>query len=472
MMEESNRVAQQRTGTPRKLVVFLSLLVALVTVVFFHSRRLTPPRPDLAEGSVVLIVVDTLRADHLGVYGYSRATSPHLDVWSKTGRVYDNAFSSSSWTLPSFVSMLSGQTPVEHGAGARTGEQQFTQVRPEVPLLTERMKSQGYATGAFVANPFLHPVFGLQRGFDTYLFMASPAGWRSERADKVVDRAIEWVDQHGDRPFFLLVHIMDPHLPYDAPPPYRHRFSRDIPSRFSLPADPFLEYRLEGKRFAPNDIAFLAAAYDEEIAFVDEQLERLRVALLSHGVIEKGLVIFTADHGEEFFEHDGYEHGHAMWQEVIHVPLIVWGRGVHPGREEAPVSLIDLPSTVTEATGGVPFDGSQGISLWANATKESKIQARTLYAQGTLYGSEKAAVIDWPFKLIARADKDDTPLFDLGLDPGESSDVSKAHAAIHRILAKSAAESLHRMTHKSEVHEAAPIDADTHKQLKALGYIE
>lgn len=421
---------------------------------------------------MVVIVVDTLRADHLGVYGYHRPTSPHLDAWSKTGRVYDHAFSSSSWTLPSIVSLLTGENPVTHGAGAKIGEQQFTQVRPEIPLLAERMKRQGYFTGAFIANPFLHPVFGLARGFDTYLFMASPEGWRSEKADMVIDRVIAWLDQRGDAPFFLFVHLMDPHLPYDAPPPYRHSFTRNLPSRFSLPADPFLEYRLEGKRFAPNDIAFLAAAYDEEIAFVDAQLERLRNALVSHGVTEKGLVILTADHGEEFFEHDGFEHGHAMWQEVTHVPLIVWGQGVRPGRDGSPVSLIDVPSTITEATLGVPFEDSQGISLWPNATKGTKPKPRTLYVQRTLYGSEQAAVIDWPFKLIARADNDDTPLFDLSSDPGETSDATKVHAELHRILAQSAVGSLHQLVRTPDAREAAPIDADTHKQLQALGYVE
>ena len=193
------------------------------------------PVPDLSP-PIVLIVVDAMRADHLGIYSYGRPTSPHIDEWAERGMVFDRAYATSSWTLPSFGSILTGHLPSGHGAGfeiptarfgVRTQEvaaRHFVTLDGGVPTVAEILLEHGFDTGAFVANPFLNPRFGLRRGFQDYdHFEASNSELR--RADEVVDVSLDWIDARGERPFFLMVHLFDPHMDYDAPPPFRGRFA-------------------------------------------------------------------------------------------------------------------------------------------------------------------------------------------------------------------------------------------------------
>ena len=169
-------------------------------------------------------------------------------------------------------------------------------------------------------------------------------------AADMVRRALELVDDADGQPFFLVVHLMDPHQNYDAPPPFRGTWTGDIASDLTLPVRDYNgRSRLED--LLPADREFVIAAYDEEIAYVDAQLGVLRNGLADRGVLETSLVIFTADHGEELFEHGGYQHGHALWQELLHVPLVVWGPGIEPGREPTPVSLVDIAPTVLDGMG-------------------------------------------------------------------------------------------------------------------------
>lgn len=177
-------------------------------------------------GQVILIVVDTLRADHLGTYGYALPTSPEIDRRAEGGAVFERAFSTSSWTLPAFGSIHTGRYPARHQAGSRSGGQarregrgdeefgarrrRFSRLAPDLPTLAETFAEHGFATGAIINNPFLHEGFGVARGFGTYDYDQERA------ADGVVRSALDWIDEQSDR-FFLLVHFMDPHLPYNAP---------------------------------------------------------------------------------------------------------------------------------------------------------------------------------------------------------------------------------------------------------------
>ena len=172
----------------------------------------------------------------------------------------------------------------------------------------------------------------------------TPAGENAEkrRADVVVDHALEWVDRQEGGDFFLFVHFFDPHMNYGAPEPWGGLFTSEIEADFSLPVTGHRALRNNAATLQPARKKFVEAAYDEEVRFVDAQIERFVTALKERGIWEDTLVIFTGDHGEEFFEHGGFEHGHTMYNEVIRVPLVVWGPGIVAQRNSTPVSIADI----------------------------------------------------------------------------------------------------------------------------------
>jgi len=437
------------------------------------SMRARPP--------IVLVVVDTLRADHLGLYGYERPTSPRLDAWSKGAAVFDWAFSASPWTLTSFGSIYTGQLPSRHGAGIVLSAGNPTQgatmlggapksfggLNPSVPTLAEILAGQGYTTAAVVNNPFLHPLFGIARGFQSYDYVPG-SNETIRRADVVVDKSLAWVEAHRSQPFFLLVHFIDVHMNYDAPPPFRGRFTAGIQSRASLPVRGPARIREFAPTLPPADRAFVAAAYDEEIAFVDDQVGRLLDGLRKLQVPERGLIVVTADHGEELFDHDGFEHGHSVYDELLHVPLLVEGAGVRPGRQITPVSLVDVMPTVLDAVGVPVPAGLAGVSLWPSLTGRAEVPRRDLFAERLLYGTEQKAVIHWPDKLVIGPGEGQQRLFDLSRDAAERNDLSGREPQQVLALAQEAND-VFAAAHKGPPPTAA-IDAATQEKLHALGY--
>ena len=379
-----------------------------------RSRPVPPDKP------IILIVVDTLRADHLGLYGYRRPTSPVLDHWASEGRVYDNAFATAPWTLPSFGSLYTGRWPLIHRAGLSETNDDLDTIVPSamttvVPTVAEILSSRGFETMAVLNNPFLDPSFGTARGFDVFDYV--PGNNRDiRRADAVVRRALELVDNKGGRPFFLVVHLFDPHLDYDAPAPFRGSFSDFYESQFTLPFSELRGVRENDYALSVNDRAFISAAYDEEVAFVDRELGKLRDGLAERGLLDKSLVILTSDHGEEFFEHGGFEHGHAMWQELLHVPFVIWGPDIVPGRDSGPVSLVDVAPTVFEWVGVTPPGRLDGISLWPNLATAETLSQRTLFAEGRLYGPARFTAVRWPHKILVDQGNELLAVFDLEHD--------------------------------------------------------
>jgi len=452
----------------RSAAALVALLVAAIALAACWGE---PPGPR----SLVLVVVDTLRADHLGAWGYAaHPTSPRLDAWLPRSRLYERAFSTSPWTLPTMGSLLTARWPVHHGGGQRPRDRRtgVTPLRAELPTLPERFQAAGFATAAIVSNAFLAPTFGASRGFDLYDFEASTI-LKSRRADEIVRLGLAWIDRQGDRPFLLLLHLFDPHIGYDARPPYRGRFSAGVDSRFSLPITSVPDLRREAATLAESERRFVRAAYDEEIATVDAQLGHLLDALEQRGFLEHSLVALTADHGEELFEHAGFEHGHALWQELLHVPLAFWGVRVQPGRESVPVSLVDLAPTLLDATGLEPLPQADGVSLWPNLTRGAALSLRPLYAEGLLYGGERKTVIHWPDKLIWVPATGEWRHFDLAADPGESNPGAAPETPGIQALQRAASELWQLGTPRAESPDAlAPLDDDTRDALRGLGYLE
>jgi arylsulfatase A-like enzyme len=428
-------------------------------------------------GSAVLIVIDTVRADHLGSYGYARPTSPALDRWAERGAVFERALASSSWTLPSVGSMLTGQLPSRHEAGVVLApglgwkRDRFARLDDSVPTLAQRLDADGYATAAVVNNAALHADFGLARGFETWdYFPATDEHNRSAAA--TVDLALAWLDRSSDQPFFLLVHFFDPHLAYDPPEPARGRFSGDYTGALGYPVHNALGLRLAVDQLDADDRRFVADAYDEELLALDGELGRLLDGMAERGLLETTLVVLTSDHGEELFDHGGFEHGHSTFQELLHVPLMAWGPGVRAGRIEAPVSHVDLLPTLLDALGRpLPADLA-GVSLWPLLRGGSAPPERMLVAEGLLYGADQRAVVRWPWKLVLRADGGQTGLFDLSADPGERHDLS---AERPEVLARLQTEPAARLPDGEQLRartRAAELDEQTRGQLRSLGYVD
>jgi len=457
-------------------VVFALALAAVAC-----SRAPGPAR------SVVLIVVDTLRADHLGVYGHAAATSAALDARAPRGALFERAFAPSSWTLPSFASLYSGVWPADHGVGREPGStDRFTALPARIGVLAEILAERGFATAAIVNNPFLHPGFGLARGFETYRYVygnlkhqprASQIAWAGLRwldewaqAGREARRSPEEADPRRDpaRRFLLVLHFFDPHLAYDPHPSVRGRFTSDYPGPLALPFGGVGPANPSWTPADPEDRRFVAGAYDEELLFVDLQLERFFAGLEERGLAEETLVVLTADHGEELFDHGGFEHGHSLYQELLHVPLAFWGPGVRPGRIDAPVSLVDVLPTLLDALGLPPVPGLDGLSLWPLIARRETLPERPIVAEGTLHGPERRALVRWPWKLL-EVEGGPPRLYDLERDPAERQDLASAQPERLRALG----EELASLRARREPPAPAPeIDERVRRDLSGLGYLE
>ena len=412
---------------------------------------------------IVLIVVDTLRADGLGIYGNPRATSPNIDAMASTGVVYTQANSSSSWTLPATASLLTGRNPSRHGAGANLGTGNSNHgLNGDVPTLAERLGQAGYTTAGIVTNPWLKRLYGLGRGFDYYddalglghnplaLQPLDQLGFSVMQtryytpADRQVDKAISFVESQGDKGWFLFLHLMDPHGPYL--PPERH---------------------LQGSESDFDDpVEWL---YEAEIRYTDEQLKRLFEALP-----ESAWILLTSDHGEEFGEHpDAYadqpippntRHGHTLYQEVVHVPLIVKHSALTGGqRVSDPVGTVDVAETLARVAGTSLGSDHDSVVL-TEVFGEPRTAPRQVLSEAIRYGIERKALRVTTDKLIQATTGSE--LYDLDSDPAESRDLAGVNPERVRVLT----DALPR--HQAVTGSAAEASQTDQARLNALGYVD
>jgi arylsulfatase A-like enzyme len=346
---------------------------------------------------VVLVILDTVRADHLSCDGYGRETTPNLDRLASEGELYVNAWAQAPWTLPAVATILTGQPPRVHGAGR--GREGLRGLRSEVPTVAELLSGAGYRTAAFFSVIFCGPRFGLGRGFGRYDFQTSDAGNRGQRkADVTTDAALGWLRGLGrGDPFFLVVHYFDPHLTYDPPPPWDTLFEPAeegaLAPGFGSASQVFdiREGRLE---LTPRQRESLIARYDGEIRFADEQFGRLRQGMETLGLWDRSLVVVVGDHGEELWDHGGFEHGHSHYRELLRVPLIVKGPGRTSGaRRTERVSQLDIaPMILAAAALPVPPE-LPGRVLGSGGGAASE-------AEGSLWGGELLSIRDESGTLI------------------------------------------------------------------------
>ena len=376
--------------------------------------------------NIMIIAVDTLRADHLGCYGYSRDTSPNIDDLAARGVLCERCTSPAPWTLPSFSSVFTSLYPTQHGA-----ETVHSTLRESVPTLAGILREHGYATGAVINAPALKPAYAVNRGFDHYHM--TPEGGRV--ADGTTLDALSWLDTIGDEPFFAFVHYFDPHLSYSPPKPYDKRFTVDYDGRigYSFNLEGFSRVRdsmfVQMQQLTEDDWHRIVGLYDGEIAFTDSAIADLLTGVDERGLRDNTLIILLSDHGEEFFEHGGFEHGHTLYEELIHVPLLFCLPEKLPegARLSRPVRLIDVAPTVLDFLDIEVPSNFEGVSI--RPLLEGKGQPRdagdkllppnVAYAEALMHGREQKCVTAYPWKLVHETGTGDEMLFDLEEDPLE-----------------------------------------------------
>lgn len=356
------------------------------------SRKADPVR-------VVMVFVDTLRPDHLSLYGYDRDTSAALDGLASEAAVFEAAYTVAPWTLPSARSLVTGRQPEE-----------YFEAEPLPALLGK----QGFASAFFAGNVYLSTNFGMDRAWDLHR-----VGGLWPRADQPTDDALRWLEEHDGRDAIVQVHYMDAHLPYLEPSSYRHKYAGD--------ADPTL-----GERFELGDVKragvdkneaaqqYVRDRYDNNIRYATDQIARL-VEVLD----DNDILLIYADHGEEFWDHGKFEHGHSLFGELLHVPLVIRAPGVPAGRIREPVSLLDLAPTILELAGQpIPaeLDGRSLVALTrGDADAKAAFDARDLGFGRPLYGMEHWGVLHDDHTWITSEGREG--LYDLDLDPAEKTNL-------------------------------------------------
>lgn len=384
------------------------------------------PDTDAERPNVLFIAVDTLRADRLGCYGNSRGLTPHIDRLAAAGVRFSDATSHAPWTLPAFASLFTSLYPTEHGAGGNLLE--FKALPASVPTLAERFQAAGYATAAITNVEFLGPSFGLGRGFEHHDSVYYQSNEEVRRADVTTDAALAWIDARTSGPWLLFVHYFDAHASYDPPAEFRARFAsaedRQSTWRFGSRAE--LVSLRQKKLVLDQDVMRRAEAlYDAEVAFVDDQIGRLLDGAHALDPARRTVVVLTSDHGEEFLDHGSWEHGHSVYQELVHVPLIVAASGrLAPTVVDAPVRHVDVAPTLCELA-DLPLAASfRGKSLLELAAGRTAPPPNCL-SEGAFLGPPLRAWRHGDDKLIV-SDARGVELFDLAADPRETHDRSRA----------------------------------------------
>ncbi|MBW2416934.1 MAG: sulfatase [Deltaproteobacteria bacterium] len=429
-------------------------------------------------GHILLVTVDTLRADHMGLYGYARATTPQIDrFFGERGRLFLRAYATSAYTSPSVVSVLTGLLPQDHRVRL------FLQLLgDEIPLLSEMLPAP-YESAAFVSNSVLtDEAMGIGHRFDHYDdFVGEREANRAafERtARRTTDAVLRWLrdERDPDRPLFLWVHYIDPHGPYGPPEEPPLRFSHDQPLPIDIARVPVVQ-----RRRGQDDGLDYVDRYDEEIAYADAQIGRLFDAWAEIGPVDDSLVLFTADHGETLMEHERwFDHGYHVYEELVRVPLLLRGYGVPPGRSEALVSGVDLVPTILGFAGAPVDPALPGFDL---RDPEAIASDRAVFAEARRWRTAIQGDRKWMLEYRqGRREIMDRRFYDLARDPGEQSpEPWQQEGTTTRWLLELGERDPDpggyphdpRRGHKLEAPKISPhATPEQLEQLRALGYVE
>jgi arylsulfatase A-like enzyme len=453
-----------RTSNP----ILIAIAIALLGVLF--AVACSPDAPAKKPSDVVIIVLDTTRADHLSIYGHNRPVSPNLEKFARDSVVYERAWSTASWTLPAHASLLTGQYPTAHGAHMTpltdddSNGKNPAHLRESATTLAELLVEREYRTAAFAGAGWLSPEFGLLQGYE----VRDAENNRTLPGVAISNRALAWMKKLGeDEPMHLLLNYFDAHWPYDPKSPY-DKFAKGKEHIRT----PTLGDMFNGIDPTPEQIAKMRDLYDGEILYMDQHVGRVLDALRENGRYDDAMIVIIADHGEMFGEHGVSGHGAWLWEELTRIPLIVHYPGGRDGgtRNDSMVSTVDVLSWIgAELDMPLPAD-IDGMP----AGERSLVLAQEfpngifLKIAGDKISKSLVAGVQWPWKLITDS-KGRNQLFRLEDDPSETNAVDDE--ATIEILRQSidATESALVIPVLDKTRTMSP---EAEQQLRELGYLE
>jgi arylsulfatase A-like enzyme/Tfp pilus assembly protein PilF len=418
------------------------ILWTISALVFFGLPCAPAEHPS---ANVILITIDTVRADHLGCYGYKTIETPSIDRLAREGVRFAAAYTPVPITLPAHAALMTGQFPPATGMHDFSGNR----LRADSRTIAKVLREHGYTTAAFIGSAVLDSRFGLNAGFDTY-FDHFEFGRMEEvhldaierRGDRVVDEALKWLKVNSGRPLFLWLHLYDPHAPYNPPEPYASRY-----------------------RSRP---------YDGEIAFADAQVGRFLAFLREQGLFGNSLVVLASDHGEGLGEHGEKTHGFFIYNSTLHVPLIVKAPGTSPRLVRDEVSLVDVVPTLLQALGIAIPSSVQGRSLWSLVLGRPGESVSNLYAESyppfLHFGWSPLRGFQW--KGLKYIETTRPELYDLRADPRELHDLVSTRQAVAQEMKQRFGTLVHRFTPAATpTAEQEPTDPALLETLRSLGYV-
>jgi len=514
------------------LAVLLAGLVVILTPASFRQNKLVNEEPVLTPASrepaknVILVIWDAVRADHLSCYGYPLETSPHLDSLASRGILFEQAIASSSHTVESVPSLLSSTLPASHQMNDIT-----SYLPSDLIIIPQVFKAIGYNTAAFSFNPYFSPAYGYDKGLDrffapgefsikayktlfghildrstrlpvisqglkpVYLLSQKLAALSfgesqlvSTDPGTITSRMTSWIKNHPQKPFFLLAHLEGGHAPYLAPPSFVKKFwpgenlpeAESWPTTFPQSLGLFLPFR-EGPVLAEAGRQKMIALYDAKILYHDYWLGQLIEFLRMEKRLKDTLFIVTSDHGEEFYDHHGWGHGHSLYQELLQVPLIMSGESLLPSglKISQPVSLLDLFPTLFSLLAinqapNLPYS-LQGQDLSRALDRKTEPDSKRLIYSELTQGSHQAwSLLDFPWKVIHSVfgSEEVTELYNLRNDPQEKNNLAAAYPEEKERLLLSLQEIIdlaRQRVFKSQRRWVSPAEKE---KLRSLGYID
>jgi len=488
---------------PALLLVLLALGMPL-----WKAHANGPPLligvPNAPKPNVVLIVLDTVRADHLSLYGYPLRTTPNLDELARDSSIYSNAISPSDFTLTSHASLFTGVYPSWHGAFCEPPANAFgRELSPGVPTLAEILARQGYRTLGVAANLYVRADFGLQRGFTSFHIprpvpMLITDNWYLLRRnlrraltvvtdtaqfDRIFSRSedvnrqffLSFAELGASRtPFFAFLNFMDAHYPYVPPAPFDHFFPGKIPGITQDDLDRQQETISSGHPVPAGYVSHTASQYDGAIRYMDEQIGNVIAWLRAEHIYDNTMIIVTSDHGESFGERSRVGHANSAYQNLLHAALLIkYPNSALKGAVTAPVSLIDVAPTVLRTLGFPVAPGMQGISLLESPPERRNIFGETfpcpvLHSPDCPQGCLSRTIISWPDKLITTSNGN-RELFDLETDPRESGNQFSARPDVAQRMRTDL--SLWIKTMPRLNRPKSQVDKQSLQVLRGLGYL-
>jgi arylsulfatase A-like enzyme len=451
---------------------FITFLLASLIGFAGCTSPTPPPR------NIILISLDTLRADHLGCYGYHRDTSPCIDTFAKESVIFEKAVVQSPWTLPSHMSIMTSLYPSFHGVIGPDNR-----LADEHVTLAELLKGAGYKTAAFADGAFLRKVYGFCQGFDLY------DGDEKIGIKRILPKVKKWLDENKSKPFFLFLHCYDIHFPYAPPAPYDKIF-HDFSYTGHLTPDVETIKAARYKKITTNDddVRHFVALYDGGIRYTDAHIGEFLAYLKEAGLYDQSLIIITSDHGEEFKEHGSFDHWQLYYRPNLHVPLIMRIPD-YPKKEIRIKDLaqsIDIMPTILELAGRPAHPKAQGQSLVSLINGQKTFLNRTIWKSynawekdsvisfaeqpGESPGAYDCSIINDGYQMVYKLKPYSIELFNIITDPLTQNNIAEGCKDISERLSSKVNDYLN----KKNMYwgPTATLDEETREQLKALGYVQ